>query len=200
MSHSEGCGYQGHEFGGTYPDSVCIAGQLYDADSCDEEGRMFEPCEYLPCPSCNHEVWLTNQRDDIIEVGWLAAHDGDPRSICPFPSDKMKYPDDADRLRGWWQRGHDELSLGIAFGLSAAHTATRKEYNAIGGGREATPRLTTCLRELPRYRHRICADGDGHISDFPDDDPDGCYVLWSDIEALVAELGGDEQEQKEDGK
>ena len=47
------CNYQGYEFGaGSYPDSVCIDGRLYDADSCDGEGNLYEPGEDIPCPMC----------------------------------------------------------------------------------------------------------------------------------------------------
>lgn len=48
------CGYQGYEFGaGTYPDSTCIDGQLYDADACDNHGNLYEPTEHVPCPMCD---------------------------------------------------------------------------------------------------------------------------------------------------
>lgn len=48
------CNYQGYEFGaGSYPDSVCIDGKLYDADACDDEGNLYEPGEDIPCPMCN---------------------------------------------------------------------------------------------------------------------------------------------------
>lgn len=47
------CNYQGYEFGaGRYPDSVCIDGQLFDADDCDGQGNLYEPDEYMPCPIC----------------------------------------------------------------------------------------------------------------------------------------------------
>ena len=29
------CDYQGHEFGASYLDSICIDGFLWDADACD---------------------------------------------------------------------------------------------------------------------------------------------------------------------
>lgn len=48
------CNYQGYEFGaGSYPDSVCIDGQLFDADACDGQGNLYEPLEYVPCPMCH---------------------------------------------------------------------------------------------------------------------------------------------------
>lgn len=48
-----GCGYQGYEFGaGTYPDSVCVEGGLYDADDCDDQGNLYEREEDIPCPVC----------------------------------------------------------------------------------------------------------------------------------------------------
>lgn len=47
------CNYQGYEFGaGSYPDSVCIEGRLYDADACDNEGNLYEPDDDIPCPMC----------------------------------------------------------------------------------------------------------------------------------------------------
>ena len=51
---SGGCGYQGYEFGaGTYPDSICVEGRLFDADDCDEKGNLYEPMLNIPCPMCN---------------------------------------------------------------------------------------------------------------------------------------------------
>jgi hypothetical protein len=48
-----GCDYQGYEFGaGSYPDSICIEGQLYDADDCDDSGNLYEREEEIPCPVC----------------------------------------------------------------------------------------------------------------------------------------------------
>jgi hypothetical protein len=50
-----GCNYQGHEFGATYPDSVCIDGYLWDADSGDatEDGWLYTHGGDIPCPKCN---------------------------------------------------------------------------------------------------------------------------------------------------
>ena len=49
-----GCNYQGHEFGSEhYPDSVCIDGYLWDADSCDEPGGALRHGGEIPCPQCN---------------------------------------------------------------------------------------------------------------------------------------------------
>lgn len=49
-----GCGYQGHEFGSrAYPDSVCIDGYLWDADSCEEPGGLLFFGGDIPCPKCN---------------------------------------------------------------------------------------------------------------------------------------------------
>ncbi len=59
--------YQGYEFGaGTYPDSVCVAGRLFDADHCDDSGNLFEPTEYIPCPLCQRvaavKYWTERNR------------------------------------------------------------------------------------------------------------------------------------------
>ena len=54
------CDYQGYEFGaGSYPDSVCIEGFLYDADDCDSEGGIYlhEDEEHIPCPKCNKDKY-----------------------------------------------------------------------------------------------------------------------------------------------
>ncbi len=49
-----GCNYQGYEFGaGSYPDSVCVDGRLFDADNCDNAGNLYEPLETIPCPMCH---------------------------------------------------------------------------------------------------------------------------------------------------
>jgi hypothetical protein len=48
-----GCGYQGYEFGaGSYPDSICVEGVLFDADNCDEQHNLYKPTEEIPCPMC----------------------------------------------------------------------------------------------------------------------------------------------------
>jgi hypothetical protein len=49
-----GCGYQGYEYGaGTYPDSICVDGLLFDADDCDNDGNLYVPEEEMPCPICD---------------------------------------------------------------------------------------------------------------------------------------------------
>lgn len=48
-----GCGYQGYEFGASYPDSICVAGYLWDADNCNEKQELYEPTEEIPCPMCH---------------------------------------------------------------------------------------------------------------------------------------------------
>lgn len=63
----EGCGYQGYEFGaGSYPDSICFGGKLYDADNCDSNGNYYDPMEDIPCPMCREkeaiEFWAQRNR------------------------------------------------------------------------------------------------------------------------------------------
>lgn len=51
-----GCDYRGQEFGANYPDSVCVEGYLYDADSGEavDGGWLFTDNEQeFPCPNCN---------------------------------------------------------------------------------------------------------------------------------------------------
>ena len=60
------CDYQGHEFGATYPDSVCIDGFLWDADSGDAcgEGWCYTNGGEIPCPQCNAEKHADYLRDE----------------------------------------------------------------------------------------------------------------------------------------
>lgn len=53
------CSYQGFEFGATYPDSVCIDGYLWDADSGDScgDGWCYTVGGEIPCPRCNTEEY-----------------------------------------------------------------------------------------------------------------------------------------------
>ena len=53
------CDYQGYEFGGSYPDSICIDGRLFDADDCDCNGNVYEPAEHIPCPMCHEGKAIT---------------------------------------------------------------------------------------------------------------------------------------------
>ena len=55
MEFTTMCDYQGHEFKASYPDSVCIDGFLWDADSCDEPGGPLSIGGEIPCPKCNTE-------------------------------------------------------------------------------------------------------------------------------------------------
>ena len=103
------CGYQGHEFGATYPDSVCFNGQLFHADDCDDRGNLFEPLEHIPCPECNHAAWLEYWRESIENEGAIAADKGLPKYSCRFIEAKLKYPQDRDCLIAMWQKGYDEM-------------------------------------------------------------------------------------------
>lgn len=67
------CNYQGYEFGaGSYPDSVCIDGRLYDADNCDDKGNLYEPVEDIPCPMCHPKeavsYWTDRNRCSGVSV------------------------------------------------------------------------------------------------------------------------------------
>lgn len=48
--------------------------------------------------------------------------------------------------------------------------------------------LVRRLRDLTRYDHRVCDDGDGHIDDWASEDYDGEYVLWTDVQQLADEF------------
>lgn len=69
------CEYQGYEFGaGRYPDSVCIDGQLYDADNCDDSGNLYEPTCFHICPMCSPIAAMDSYADGNI---------GDPEAKWP---------------------------------------------------------------------------------------------------------------------
>lgn len=100
------CNYQGHEFGADYPDSTCIDGYLWDADSCDEPGGPLTQGGEIPCPECNHEKWLARFEDELRDEGFTAAMDGETE--CPFDSDKpLKYESDRPVLAAWWHEGFE---------------------------------------------------------------------------------------------
>lgn len=65
----EGCGYQGYEFGaGSYPDSICFGGRLWDADNCDGNGNYYEPTDEIPCPIC-HPIKAIRYWEDRFSLG-----------------------------------------------------------------------------------------------------------------------------------
>lgn len=59
------CDYHGYEFGASYPDSVCIDGYLWDADSYDDE--CYTNGGAWPCPRCNTETFLADLREESGE-------------------------------------------------------------------------------------------------------------------------------------
>jgi hypothetical protein len=71
----EGCGYQGYEFGASYPDSQCFGGRLYDMDNCDSNGLIYEPGEEIPCPICHPRLseryWT--ERNHLSGASYLKA-------------------------------------------------------------------------------------------------------------------------------
>lgn len=105
-----GCGYSGHEFGASYPDSQCFGGVLYDMDNCDDRGRIYEPRYHVPCPSCNHVEWLETHKEEIEMMGWTAFESGTEESRCPFPEAAKLYPQDGQKLKEWWIAGWREAN------------------------------------------------------------------------------------------
>ncbi|WP_299073402.1 hypothetical protein [uncultured Paraglaciecola sp.] len=69
------CDYQGYEFGAHYPDSVCIDGYLWDADSggSDENGETYlDSGGVLPCPECNSKSYVRYMAEDWNESGFCS--------------------------------------------------------------------------------------------------------------------------------
>lgn len=102
-----GCDYVGSDFGASYLDTCCIGGQLYDMDNCDDDGNLFEPLEFLPCPKCNHKAWVEDKKENLVERGWIDAEDGKARSDLPkFCADFSS--EDVAQFSAWWLEGYDE--------------------------------------------------------------------------------------------
>ncbi|CAI2528585.1 Uncharacterised protein [Serratia ficaria] len=81
------CNYQGYEFSGGYPDSVCNDGYLWDADSggIDEAGNIYlDHGGDLPCPSCNRAAWLAYHREDIIGIGQKQGAEGQRARVVMY--------------------------------------------------------------------------------------------------------------------
>jgi len=69
------CGYTGHEFGACYPDSVCIDGFLWDADSGDE-GGLTQGGDWA-CPRCNTARFIEDAAEEYSD-GSCGASMGRP--------------------------------------------------------------------------------------------------------------------------
>lgn len=102
-----GCGYIGHDFGASYPDSQCFGGRLYDLDNSDAPGALNEPPRYINCPQCQHEAWLEDQAGSIMEAGYTAAEEGKSRDACPFPVAATRYPEDGEWYKTQWLKGYE---------------------------------------------------------------------------------------------
>lgn len=106
------CGYQGYEFGGGYPDSICGDGYLWDADSggYDEAGNsVLDIGGEIPCPSCNRAAWLAYYRSEIIEIGEEQGFEDHhhPRTVKygGFPELIRGDIDAMRKARRWIKRG-----------------------------------------------------------------------------------------------
>lgn len=66
------CDFMGQDFGADYPDSICIEGYLWDADSGDAdpggEGWIYTAGGELPCPSCNEQEAARYAEKTLAEV------------------------------------------------------------------------------------------------------------------------------------
>lgn len=79
LTKALGCSYAGHEFGASYPDSICIDGYLWDADS-DDDGDLTSGGD-LACPRCNTAQFLEDALEEAKDGGcgkamftpWCAA-------------------------------------------------------------------------------------------------------------------------------
>ena len=84
------CDFMGQDFGACYPDSVCIEGYLWDADSGNAApggGWNYTVGGELPCPKCNEkaaakyaEKSLKKVRDYVRRMEEKWGHFGAPAS------------------------------------------------------------------------------------------------------------------------
>lgn len=95
----------GKDFGAPYIDSQCFGGRLYDLDRCNDDGCLYEPIEYMPCPECNHQLFLENCVENAESEGMRARCDGKPRQF--ISPDKLRYPQDHESLQAAFFRGWD---------------------------------------------------------------------------------------------
>lgn len=102
----KGCGYTGRDFGASYIDSECFGGRLYDLDN-GESGILYEPSEYIACPSCRHEEWLEPVLERMSEEGWCAREAGEAREF-PIDEDTVRFAGDFEAMRTAWLSGWDE--------------------------------------------------------------------------------------------
>lgn len=58
------CGYQGSHFGARYPDAICIDGELWDLDSCDEPGGPLFSGGDMACPCCRTADYVAGYMED----------------------------------------------------------------------------------------------------------------------------------------
>lgn len=109
---TNGCDYQGYEFGACYLDSVCINGYLWDADS-GEPGEALEVGGEIPCPMCNHDEFLEYHEEQLIEQGYAAFMEGIDRGKCPYPPDTGKEHKLGDFavFRFLWLKGYGDAVL-----------------------------------------------------------------------------------------
>jgi hypothetical protein len=83
------CGYQGYEFGaGSYPDSQCFGGRLYDMDKCDG-GMIFEPMDYIPCPMCRPKESIARYKQDNLLVMPFRNSRGEPKGYSKRNAARM---------------------------------------------------------------------------------------------------------------
>ncbi len=112
-SDGSGCGYQGYEFGAPYPDSACIQGLLYDADSGSPadggDGWNYDHGGDIPCPHCNHTAWAESALDELEDAGGDAHEEGKPRDSCPHPT-QSRFQHLAAAMAARWHAGWDKAA------------------------------------------------------------------------------------------
>lgn len=98
-SAHDSCDYQGYEFGANYPDSVCVDGFLWDADSgySQDDGWVYTSGGDIPCPQCNPRAWRQWAKEDVFSdaydrasKGWPVFRRGKRGHACAFFLQQLK--------------------------------------------------------------------------------------------------------------
>lgn len=130
MSKQLGCDYQGYEFGANYPDSVCIDGYLWDADSggATEDGWEYTFGGEIPCPNCNALEWRAQYKEEVTDQGISDYLEGVPLSAAS----RIRVG-----LRAAWKRGWHDAKTKLAEEAALEGTGSSPAGRDVPGQHDA---------------------------------------------------------------
>jgi hypothetical protein len=115
------CDYQGYEFGARYPDSVCIDGYLWNADSGDPspdgDGWCYTSGGELPCPLCHFKEAVARLAEEMREEQWVRRYEaGRQRG----PNHKLFFNRARRQIRAYLERHGLKRDLGLVLAEALA--------------------------------------------------------------------------------